>query len=89
MKTNPYVAVHCWKALSLRIVRCPLKIIFIKGPVYKSYIKFSVFTAHLPLQVLDFFKVLSVACSVLRKYCIFANKFCKWRQIHAKTLISV
>ena len=68
MKSNPNVAVpvHCWKALSLRIVRCPLKIIFInKGPVYKSYIKFSAFTAHLPMKVLDFFKVLSSACSVL------------------------
>ena len=64
MKTNPYVAVRCWKALSLRIVRCPLKIIFIKGPVYKSHIKFSGYTAHLPLKVLDFFKVLSSVYSV-------------------------
>ena len=89
MKTNPYGAVHGWKALSLRIVHWPIKIIFIKGPVYKSYIKFSVFTQHLPLKVLDFFKVLSSsACSILWKYCIFANNYWKWRQIHAKTLIS-
>ena len=65
MKANPYVAVHCWKALSLRIVRCPLKMIIIKAPVYKSHMKFSVFSAHLPLKLLDFFKVLSLACSVL------------------------
>ena len=64
MKTNPYVAVHCWKALSLRIVCCPSKTIFIKGPVYKSHIKFSAFTAHLPLKVLDFFKVLNF-CKLL------------------------
>ena len=65
MKTKPFVAVHCQKALSLRIVCCSLKIIFVKGPVYKLYIKFKAFTAHLPLKVLDFFKVLSSTCSVL------------------------
>ena len=26
---------------------------------------------------------------ILWKYCIFASKFCKYRQLHAKTLISV
>ena len=31
MKTNPFVAVHCWKALSLRIVSCPLKSYIWKG----------------------------------------------------------
>jgi len=65
MKINPYAAVHCWKALSLRIVRFPLKIIFIKGPVYKLQIMFSAFTAHLPLKVLDSFKVLNLACNIL------------------------
>ena len=65
MKTNPYVAIHCWKALSLRIVLRPLKIIFIKGPVRKLHIKISAFTAHFPLKVQDSFKVLSLACSVL------------------------
>ena len=30
MKTNPYVAMHRWKALSLRIVRRPEESIFIK-----------------------------------------------------------
>ena len=54
MKTNPYVAVHCWKALSLRIVRVTLKIIYIKEPVHKSHIQFSGFTAHLPMKVQDF-----------------------------------
>ena len=34
-KTNPYVAIHRWKALSLSIDQGPLKIIFIKGPVSK------------------------------------------------------
>ena len=34
----PHVAVHCWKGFSLRIVRCPLKIIFMKGPVYKLHV---------------------------------------------------
>ena len=67
----------------------PLKIIFIKGPVYKLHINSSTFTAHLPLKVLDFFKGLSSACSVLWKYFIFANNFFKWRQIHGKTMISV
>jgi len=33
MKSNPFVAIHCWKALSSRIVLRPLKISFIKGPV--------------------------------------------------------
>ena len=56
-KTNPYVAVHCWKALSLRIVRCPLKVTFIKGPVSKFHIKFIVFMSHLSLKVLDFTQV--------------------------------
>ena len=51
--------------------------------------KFSAFTAHLPLKVLEFFKVLNLACSVLWKYCIFENNFCKYRQLHAKTLISI
>ena len=66
---------------SLRIVRWPEKIIFIKGPVYILYINLSAFTAHLPLKVLDFFKVLSLACSVLWNYCIFANNFWKYRQL--------
>jgi len=57
MKTNPYVAIHCWKALSLSIVRCPLKTIFIKGPVSKLYIKISAITAHLSSKVQDFSKV--------------------------------
>jgi len=56
MKTIPYVAVRCWKALFLRIVCCPLKIIFFKEPVYKLHIKFSAFTAHLPLKVLSLSK---------------------------------
>ena len=89
MKTNPYVAVHCWKALSLRIVRCALTIIFIKGPIYKLHIKFSVFTSHLHLKVLSFSQVKSSACIILWKNCIFANNFCKWRQMHVKMLISV
>ena len=71
MKMYPCVAVHCWKALSSGIVCCPLKIIFIKGPVFKLHIKFTAFNTHLPLKVLDFFKVLLSACSVLLKYCIF------------------
>ena len=78
MKTNPYVAIHCWKALSLRIVRRPEKIICIKGPVFKSYIKFSAFTAHLPLKVLDFFKVLSRHAAYFESIAvlqiIYANK---------------
>ena len=67
MKTNPYVAVHCLKDLSLRIIRRPLKIIFIKGPVSKLHFKISAFTEHLPLKVLDFSKEMSLLCSVLGK----------------------
>jgi len=80
---------HCWKALSLRIVRRPSKIVFIKGPLRKLHIKISAFTAHFPLKVQGSFKVLSSACSILWKYCIFAHNFCKLRQIHVKMLISV
>jgi len=57
MKTNPYVAVHCCKALSLRIVCCPLKIIFIKGPVSKLHLNFTSLTALLSLKVLNFSQV--------------------------------
>ena len=89
MKTNPYVAVHCWKALSLSSVHSPLKIILVKGPVRKLHLKFSAFTAHLHLKVLSFSRVKSSACSILWKNCIFANTFCIWRQIHVKTLISI
>ena len=56
MKTKPYVAIHGWKALSLRIVLPPLKNFIIKGPVRKLHIKISVFTAHFPLKVQDYFK---------------------------------
>ena len=31
MKTKPYIALHCSKTLSLRIVRRPSKFIFLKG----------------------------------------------------------
>ncbi len=48
---KPYVAVHCWKAISLRIVRCPSKTIFIKGPVYKLHIKYSAFTTQIIINV--------------------------------------
>jgi len=75
--------------ISLRIVRCSSIINFIKGPVYKLFIKFLAFTAHLHLKVQDFSKVLSLACSGHGNNCIFANKICKWRQMHVKTLISV
>ena len=37
MKTEPYVSIHCLKALSLRIVHQPSKIIFIKGPGSKLH----------------------------------------------------
>ena len=40
MKTNPYAAVHYWKALSLSIVHCPLKVIFIKEPVAYKVLSF-------------------------------------------------
>ena len=65
MKTKPYVAIHCWKALSLRIVQGPSKIVFIKGSVRKLLIQISAFTAHFPLKVQGSFKVLSSAFSVL------------------------
>jgi len=65
MKTNPYVVVHCLKALTLSIVRQPFKFIFIKGPVSKLHKNIATFTEHLPLKVLDFSKVLSLACSIL------------------------
>ena len=70
---------------------CPLTIknIFIKGPVRKLHVKISAFTAHFPLKVQGSFIVLSSACSVLWKYCIFANNFCKHRQLHEKKLISI
>ena len=55
----------------------------------KLHLKISVFTSYFPLKVQGSFKILSSACSILWKYCIFANNFCKWRQIHVKTLISV
>ena len=61
-ENNPYVVVA---------------VIFIKGPVYKLHIKFSAFTAHLPLKVQDFSKVLSLACSGLGNNCIFAYKIFK------------
>ena len=51
MKTNPYVALHSWKALSLSIVHPPFQIIFLKGLVYKLHIKFTALTAHLSLEV--------------------------------------
>ena len=54
-KTNP----------SLSIGTCPLKIIFIKGPVSKLHIKISALTTHLSLKVQDFSKVQGLACSVL------------------------
>ena len=73
MKTNPYAAVHCSKALTLSIVRRSLKIIFIKGPGSKLHLKFTAFTAHYPLKVLDFSQVLSFACSVLGNYCVLAG----------------
>ena len=57
MKTNPYVARHCWKALSLRIVLRALKIIFIKVPLRKLHIKISALTGHFPSKVQDSFKV--------------------------------
>ena len=59
--------IHCWKALSLKIVRRPLKNWFIKWPVRKLHIKTSAFTAHFPLKVQGSFKVLSSACSILGK----------------------
>ena len=65
MKTKPYVAIHCSKALSVRIVRRPSKNIFIKGPVSKFHMNFTAFYKHLSLKVQDFFKVLSLPCSVL------------------------
>ena len=40
--------------------------------------RFSAFTAHLPLEVQDSSIVLSLACSGLGNNCIFANKICKW-----------
>ena len=89
MKTKPYVARHCWKALSLRIVLRPLKIIFIKGPVRKLHLQISAFNTHFPLKVPGSFKVLSLACNILWKYCIFSHNFCKLRQIHLKMLISI
>ena len=55
-----------------------------KGP----YQVFS-FYHTIAFESAGFFKVLSLACSVLWNYCIFENNFCKWRQIHAKTLILV
>ena len=57
MKTKPYVAIHCLKALSLRIVRQPSKMIFIKVPVSKLHINFTAFYEHLSLKVQDFSKV--------------------------------
>jgi len=66
MKTIPYVAIHCWKALALSIVHWPSKIIFIKGPVIKLHIKLTSFTAHFPLKVLDFSQVLIEFCHAAR-----------------------
>ena len=83
------MALHHWKALYLRIVLRQLKIIFIKGLVSKLHIKLSAFYGHFPLKVQGSFKVLSLACSVRLKYCIFANIFCKHRQLHPKMQISV
>ena len=65
MKTKPYVAKHFLKALSLRNLWQPSKIVFIKGPVSKLHIKISALTAHLSLKVQVSFKVLGLACSVL------------------------
>ena len=67
MKTNPYVVVHCLKALTLSIVRQPFKFIFIKGPVSKLHIKFTAFYKHLSLKVPDFSKVLSLPCGFSSK----------------------
>jgi len=67
MKTKAYTAIHHSIGLALSIVRQPSKIIFIKGPVSKLHIKFSAFTAHLPLKVQGSFKELSSACRVLGK----------------------
>ena len=78
--TSTYVAIHCSKALSLRIVCQPLKIIFIKGPVFELHIKFTAFTTHLPLKVQDSFKVLSLACNVLWKLQVLIKtwrRFCR------------
>jgi len=57
--------------------------------VKKLLIKISAFTKHFPLKRQGSFKVLSLACSVLWKYCIFAHNRCKLRQIHVKMLISM
>ena len=46
MKTNPYVAIHCPKALSLSIVCQPIKIKFIKGGLSILHLKFSAFTTY-------------------------------------------
>jgi len=51
MKTNPYVAIHCPKALSLSIVCQPIKIKFIKGRLSILHLKFSAFTTYLVLKV--------------------------------------
>ena len=60
MKTNPYVDIHCWKALSLRIVLRPLKIIFIRGPVRKLQIKnLSVFRTF-PFESAGFFQSIEI-----------------------------
>ena len=68
MKTKAYVAIHHLIGLALSIVRQPSKIIFIKEPVSKLHIKFSSFTAHLPLKVQGSFKELSLVCRVLGKF---------------------
>ena len=56
-KTKEYLAIHHSIGLSLRIVCPPFKIKFSKGPVYKLHMKFTAFTEHLPLKVLDFSQV--------------------------------
>ena len=53
--------------LSVSIVRRPLKIICIKGPIYKLHLKFTALSANLPWKVHDFPQVSSLGCSLLGK----------------------
>ena len=94
---------YCLKTVSWRIVRGPLKIIFVKGPVCKLHLNFSAFYKHLPLKMLNLSQVLSLAFSnfeiitfsqgcTLGKSMYYPPIWCAMhfeRQIHVKNIISV
>ena len=58
MTGKAYVAIHCWKALSLSNVRRPFLPLFIKGICRNLRLKITAFSKHFPLNMLVFFKKL-------------------------------